>query len=177
MDTVEPMTLDVRDMLRNGGEPLPQILAAVGKLKPEQPLRLLATFEPLPLYAVLGRKGYGHSARHIGEGDWEVLFTPGAVSATPAAKLQSADANSAASTANGDWPSPKTHLDNRGLQPPEPLVRILDALEHLAPGEVLEAINERDPVFLYPELEARGAAIRTEKRDDGGMRLLIRHGA
>jgi uncharacterized protein (DUF2249 family) len=174
MDTAEPMTLDVRDALRNGGEPLPQILAAVGNLKPEQPLRLLATFEPLPLYAVLGRKGYGHSARHIGEGDWEVLFTPGAAEAPPA---KSQPGNEKPATADGTWPTPTTHLDNRGLQPPEPLVRILDALEHLGPGEVLEAINERDPVFLYPELEARGAAIRTEKRADGGMRLLIRHGA
>jgi uncharacterized protein (DUF2249 family) len=54
-------------------------------------------------------------------------------------------------------------------------MRILDSLEHLGPGEVLEAINERDPVFLYPELEARGAAIRVEKRDDG-VHLLIRRG-
>jgi uncharacterized protein (DUF2249 family) len=176
MDTVEPMTLDVREALRNGGEPLPQILAAVGQLKPEQPLRLLATFEPLPLYAVLGRKGYGHSARRIGEGDWEVLFTPGGAAA-PEAKPQRAGATPPAAAGGEHWPQPKTFLDNRGLQPPEPLVRILDALEHLGPGEVLEAINERDPVFLYPELEARGAAIRTEKRDDGGMRLLIRHGA
>ena len=75
--------------------------------------------------------------------------------------------------AAGDWPRPSRFLDNRGLQPPEPMMRILDALEHLAPGEVLEALNERDPVFLYPELQARGAVSRTEKRDDG-VRLLIR---
>jgi uncharacterized protein (DUF2249 family) len=172
MTTHEPFVLDVRDMLRRGGEPLPQILAAVNALQPGQPLRLFATFEPLPLYAVLARKGYEHSARHLGEGDWEVLFTPGA--AAPARPQRGAGRTDADT---GAWPAPKTFLDNRGLQPPEPLVRILDALEHLAAGEVLQAINERDPVFLYPELEARGAAIRTEKRADGGMRLLIRRGA
>lgn len=53
------------------------------------------------------------------------------------------------------------------------MVRILDALEHLGPGQVLEALNERDPVFLYPELQARGAAIHTEKVSEG-VRLLIR---
>jgi uncharacterized protein (DUF2249 family) len=174
MSVPQPLTLDVRDDLRNGGEPLPKILAAVGTLQPGQSLRLLATFEPLPLYAVLGRKGFSHVARHVGEGDWEVIFAPGAEPAGPAARPNHA-ASPVADAAG--WPAATVHLDNRGLQPPEPLVRILDALEHLAPGAVLEAINERDPVFLYPELEARGAAIRTEKRAEGGVRVLIRRGA
>ncbi|HET6655881.1 MAG TPA: DUF2249 domain-containing protein [Gammaproteobacteria bacterium] len=170
MNAVEPLTLDVREELRNGGEPLPRIMATLRDLKPDQPLRLLATFEPLPLYAVLARKGFGHDATHHGEGDWEVLFTPGAAPEAAASTARSPAANDADDDA---WPAPGSFLDNRDLGPPEPLVRILDALEHLGPGEVLQAINERDPVFLYPELEARGAAIRVEQRDDG-VYLLIR---
>ncbi|MBU6421210.1 MAG: DUF2249 domain-containing protein [Gammaproteobacteria bacterium] len=171
MASIEALTLDVREELRKGGEPLPLILGAVEVLKPGQSLRLLTTFEPLPLYAVLARKGFAHSARHLGEGDWEVLFTPGA--ANPQAKADQPK-SATAGTSTAGWPAPSARLDNRGLQPPEPLVRILDALEHLGPGEVLEAINERDPVFLYPELEARGAAIHTDKQADG-VHLLIRH--
>lgn len=171
MAAVEPYLLDVREELRSGGEPLARIMTAVNALAPGQSLRLLVTFEPLPLYAVLARKGFGHSARRLAEGDWEVLFTPGA--SPPAAKP---DKSKPSAAVTDDWPAASVHLDNRGLQPPEPLVRILDALEHLGPGEVLEAINERDPVFLYPELEARGAVIHVEKRDDG-VHLLIRRGA
>lgn len=165
---VEPLTVDVREELRLGGEPLPRILEAVKDLAPGQALRLLATFEPLPLYAVLGRKGLGHTAKRLGEGDWEVIFAPetGSV-AQPAAARASSDAPVAG------WPKPSTYLDNRGLEPPAPMVRILDALEHLHAGQVLEALNERDPVFLYPELQARGAAVHTEKVD-GGVRILIR---
>lgn len=170
MNTLESLLLDVRDELRHGGEPLPHILEAVGKLRPGQALRLLATFEPLPLYAVLARKGFGHSATRLSAGDWEVLFTPGA--AKPKAKTEKPKFTAAVTSTEG-WPAPCMHLDNRGLQPPEPLVRILDALEHLAPGAVLEAINERDPVFLYPELEARGALIHTDKQAEF-VRLLIR---
>ncbi len=166
---VEPLTLDVREELRRGGEPLSRILQAVMELGPGQALRLLATFEPLPLYAVLGSKGFGHSAKKLGEGDWEVTFTPEAVPVRQpgAAARTSSDASVA------DWPKPRTYLDNRGLEPPAPLVRILDALERLSAGEVLEALNERDPVFLYPELQARGAAIHTNKVS-GGVRILIR---
>jgi uncharacterized protein (DUF2249 family) len=165
---VEPLTLDVREDLRRGGEPLPRILQAVGKLSSGQSLRLLATFEPLPLYAVLGRKGFAHNAVRHGEGDWEVLFSPhDPPSAQPAAAANPSDASVVG------WPKPSTLLDNRGLLPPEPMVRILDALEHLGAGEVLEALNEREPVFLYPELQARGAAIHTKKTSEG-VRILIR---
>lgn len=168
---IEPLTVDVREELRRGGEPLPRILQAVKTLAPGQPLRLLATFEPLPLYAVLGRKGFGHSATRHGEGDWEVLFEPQATHASESSAKPVSPTASAASIS--DWPKPSAHLDNRGLLPPEPMVRILDALEHLGAGDVLEALNEREPVFLYPELQARGAAIHTEKTGEG-VRLLIR---
>lgn len=167
----EPLTVDVREELRRGGEPLPRILQAVKTLAPGQALRLLATFEPLPLYAVLGRKGFGHSATRHGEGDWEVLFEPQATRASESSGKPASPAPTVASIS--DWPKPSAHLDNRGLLPPEPMVRILDALEHLGAGDVLEALNEREPVFLYPELQARGAAIHTEKTSDG-VRLLIR---
>ena len=160
----EPFTLDVREELRRGGEPLPRILEAVGALAPGQALRLLVPFEPLPLYGLLGRKGFDHQAVRHGEADWEVLFSP---------QGQAAAGAPASPAVAEDWPRPSRFLDNRGLQPPEPMMRILDALEHLAPGEVLEVLNERDPVFLYPELQARGAVSRTEKGDEG-VRLVIR---
>jgi uncharacterized protein (DUF2249 family) len=49
-------------------------------------------------------------------------------------------------------------LDNRGLQPPEPMVRILEALQALPDGDKLEVMMDREPVLLYPELERRGFA-------------------
>ena len=167
----EPLTVDVREELRRGGEPFARIMQAVKSLAPGQTLRLLATFEPLPLYAVLGRQGFGHSATRHGEGDWEVLFEKQTTRAGESSGKRSPSTATAISIS--DWPQPSTHLDNRGLQPPEPMVRILDALEHLGPGDVLEALNEREPVFLYPELQARGAAIHTEKTGEG-VRVLIR---
>ncbi len=167
------LTLDVRPELRAGGEPFPQIMQAVASLEPGQAFRLLATFEPIPLYAVLGRKGFAHRAIHHGEEDWEILFT-----ADPQAAAAPRQPRPAAGSHTGDgsgWPAPKQSLDNRDLQPPEPMVRILFALERLAPGEVMEAWNDREPLLLYPELEARGAAIQVSQ-ESAGVRLLIRRG-
>jgi uncharacterized protein (DUF2249 family) len=47
-------------------------------------------------------------------------------------------------------------IDNRGLQPPEPMVRILDALTNLSDGDELVALMDREPLLLYPELQRRG---------------------
>src|SRR5690606_30324432 len=45
--------LDVREDLRSGREPFSRIMAAVATVPPGGTLRLRATFEPVPLYAVL----------------------------------------------------------------------------------------------------------------------------
>lgn len=69
-------TLDVRDILKAGGEPFSRIMQAVEALTPGQGLRLLATFKPVPLFTVMAQRGFGHAEREIGGGDWEVIFTP-----------------------------------------------------------------------------------------------------
>jgi hypothetical protein len=69
-------TLDVRDILKAGGEPFPQIMQAVEALAPGQGLRLFATFKPVPLFNVMAQRGFGHTEREIDGGDWEVIFTP-----------------------------------------------------------------------------------------------------
>ncbi|MDE2379949.1 DUF2249 domain-containing protein [Bradyrhizobium sp.] len=163
--TPEPYELDVRPILRSGGEPFSAIMQAVNDLDSGQPLRLLATFEPVPLYGVLGKKGFDHAARGIGGGDWEVLFTPRA--AASAAPAMPADPTA--------WPEPVRQLDNRDLDPPEPMVRTLAAVEELRPGEVLCALLCREPVFLLPELGKRGLAWSGGFEADGTTyRLLIR---
>jgi len=53
-------------------------------------------------------------------------------------------------------PEPILQLDNRDLDPPEPMVRILAAADQLGPGETLSALLRREPVFLFPQLEKRG---------------------
>lgn len=63
-------------------------------------------------------------------------------------------------------------LELRGLQPPEPIVRILTALER-EPGEPLCAILPHEPVPLYALLSERGFAWRGAPRPDGGYELWI----
>jgi uncharacterized protein (DUF2249 family) len=161
--------LDVRPILRAGGEPFEKILSTVNALKPGEGLRLLATFKPTPLLHVLGSKGFTHEAKEIGGGDWEVKFSPTGKPATNAAtpKAEAVD--------DSVWPEPVQHLDNRDLDPPEPMVRIMAATESLKPGQVLSAFLCREPIFLFPELAKRGHSWRGGFEPDGTTyKVLIR---
>jgi uncharacterized protein (DUF2249 family) len=63
-------------------------------------------------------------------------------------------------------------LDNRGLEPPQPMVRILEALAALGEGDELVALLDREPRLLYRELERRG--FQWEFNDAGeGPRIRI----
>jgi uncharacterized protein (DUF2249 family) len=174
--TQAPHELDVRPILRAGGEPFGAIMEAIKGLAAGQSFRLLATFEPVPLYGVLAKKGFGHAAREIGGGDWEVTFTPAA--AAPDSERSPPVQPTVQNASTPGWPEPSRHLDNRDLDPPEPMVRTLAAAEELRPGEVLCALLCREPVFLLPELGKRGHEWHGGFEADGTTyKLLVRKGA
>lgn len=66
--------LDVRDELRRGVEPFSKIMRTVDGLGPEESLELLVPFEPIPLYAVMERRGFSHRTQQTPNGDWRVEF-------------------------------------------------------------------------------------------------------
>jgi uncharacterized protein (DUF2249 family) len=60
-------------------------------------------------------------------------------------------------------------IDNRGLAPPEPMVRILSSLTKLSGGDELVVLMDRAPLMLFPELERRGFAWQFTAEGDGGV--------
>jgi tRNA 2-thiouridine synthesizing protein A len=64
-------------------------------------------------------------------------------------------------------------LDNRGLEPPQPMMRTLAALESLSKDETLTILNDRRPMFLYEQLEDLGFKQHTEPQDDGSFKIEI----
>jgi tRNA 2-thiouridine synthesizing protein A len=64
-------------------------------------------------------------------------------------------------------------IDVRGLEPPEPMVRVLEELKWLQPGQRLEVFHERRPMFLYPQLDDRGFSHETDEPEPGVVRIVI----
>jgi len=65
---------DVRDLIRDGIEPLPEILQRVGRLKPEEGMLVVAPFLPSPLIERLGAEGFASKVERGPGADWIVYF-------------------------------------------------------------------------------------------------------
>jgi uncharacterized protein (DUF2249 family) len=57
-------------------------------------------------------------------------------------------------------------LDARGLEPPQPMVLILEALDSLPPDGEIRARTDRNPVHLHTLLAERGYASHTQPCPD-----------
>lgn len=160
--------LDVRDDLRNGREPFSRIMAVVGSLKEHDVLHLRATFEPVPLFKALGKRGFEHSSVSHAADDWSVWFyhsdAPAGASAPAAAPVPD---NKPALAETEDL------LDVRGLEPPEPMTRTLEALEKMPDGHTLMHVNVRIPQFLLPILHERGYEYTVDDTDPEQVKVRI----
>ncbi|MBF0283738.1 MAG: DUF2249 domain-containing protein [Magnetococcales bacterium] len=151
--------LDVRPILQQGVDPFAAIQEALDQLPRGDGLALTAPFEPIPLHAALARRGFTHRARRQADGTWRVLYhpaprEPGAAVAPPSPAAEA--------------------LDLRGLPPPEPLLRALQAVVALPPGGVLTTLHDRPPHLLLPRLAERGLEVAQDEDPEGSVRLTIR---
>jgi hypothetical protein len=91
-DAPATTTLDVRPLLAAGEEPFSLIMSTAEAHGPGATLDLIAPFEPVPLYAKLGPKGWAHRVRAVDvDGATTVRFTATGVTAdrTPVELLAS----------------------------------------------------------------------------------------
>ena len=146
--------VDVREDLRNGREPFSRIMAALKDVPEGGALVLRAIFEPVPLYAVLAKRGFANHTERLAYDDWRVWFFPEPRRSDPSTVV----------------------LDVRALEPPEPMVRTLAALEGLPPGGTLVQVNVRVPQFLLPLLEERGYTYEIREEGPDLVRVFIRRG-
>lgn len=196
--------LDVREALRSGEEPFRTIMAAKREVPAGGALRLRAIFEPAPLYAVMAKQGFAHWTERLADDDWRVWFYPEPKADTEArpasdagpdgtagreASVRGGDAESgadrgheeadgAAGSAAGpddeDGDDDVVVLDVRSMEPPEPMVATLAALEDLPADKTLVQINVRVPRFLLPRLEERGWSWEVREQEGGPVRVFIR---
>jgi uncharacterized protein (DUF2249 family) len=160
--------LDVRPELREGREPFSRIMAARGEMADDGVLKLRAIFEPAPLYAVFAKQGFRHWTERLADDDWVVWFY------RPAEAGSERQAPEAASGPEALDPG-VVELDVRGLEPPEPMVRTLAALETLPRGHTLVQLNVKEPRFLLPQLTERGFTYEIRQQGPDLTRVFIRH--
>lgn len=73
--------------------------------------------------------------------------------------------------------SAQTHeilVDARGLEPPEPMEKVMQVLALLRPGQSIRMLLHREPFPLYAILAERGYRHETRMEADGSYVILIR---
>ena len=66
-----------------------------------------------------------------------------------------------------------TIVDARGLEPPEPFERAMEALAELQPGQQFTLLLDRMPHPLLRMLDRDGYRNEANIRDDGAVEILI----
>jgi len=155
-DPAAVVDFDVRADIAAGREPLPAIMRAAQTLPPGSVLHLRAPFRPTPLLQRLAQLGFASHARAFADDDWSTWFWR--ADAAPVAPRP---------TLMATTPSvPAGVLDLRLLPPPEPLLRILEAVEASdAPFDVLLPFYPEPLVALLEP--SRRRIVLVENRPDG----------
>lgn len=156
--------LDVRPLLERGEEPFGVITEAARETALGETLALRTTFDPIPLRDVLGKQGFETFTSGSGN-DWTTLFhrvreakgTRKSIPVTPAGAPVTAEVT----------------IDVSELVPPEPMMKILAALEELPDGGQLTVHHVRRPMHLYPRLDELGYAHETTEIAPDKVQLLI----
>lgn len=165
---LQEVTLDVRPIIEAGTDPFKIIMQAVRDLAENQTLHLLNSFEPVPLYSVLGGKGYDH-VRKREDGIWHIWFFK-----KKAHGMTESPTNPGPSVAGSDVGEKMIELDVRGLAPPEPMMRILETVGTMRETDILLVHHHREPMMLYEKLEERGFGAVTHRIDDQYYHVVIK---
>lgn len=159
-EPLDYLELDVRPVLAQDKDPLKEILTAIKKLEEGQGLKLINTFEPLPLIHLLADKGFSFRVEHpqpnlvltyfskAGSIAGETVAIPSTV---PAADNEQFDRQ-----LKRFDESRITFLDVRQLEMPKPMLAILEQTPNLVAGNALFVFHKKIPVYLLPELEKQG---------------------
>ncbi|MBS4219525.1 DUF2249 domain-containing protein [Bacillus sp. FJAT-49711] len=167
--------LDVRPHLRKKLEPFQLIMDTVKDLKIDDIFVLHATFKPTPLLGLLKVRGFVNKVEKIEKDHWIVTFVNKKnkhLLDLNESDLMEKTRQTSRRSVDG---SPKTHsLDNRGLEPPQPMMRTLAALDRSLPGDEVHIHNDRVPVFLIEELNSLGYPFEVEEQEDGSAKVKIK---
>ncbi len=163
------VTLDVRPIIDSGKDPFTDIMAKVKLLKDDDIFLLINSFEPIPLYSVLGKKHFDHKTIKKGD-EFNVYFfrddkLPNSGSNTVGARDN--ELNTEHELEN------VIEIDVRELEPPEPMLKVLETLSKVDERTVLVVHHHREPLMLYPKLEERGYKAICNKINENYFKVVI----
>lgn len=170
--------VDVRPVLAKGVDPLKLILKTSKALKTDECLKIINTFEPIPLISLLCKQGYKSWTERP---DKDTVYTwfvrDKGDQATPDIPVGDPGLLNTLQEfermVESFSPARIHTIDVRGLEMPLPMITILENLSKLKDGEALFVYHKKVPAYLLPELKERGFRYFIENSPDGKINMLI----
>ncbi len=159
-EPLDYLELDVRPVLAQDKDPLKEILACIKKLEEGQGLKLINTFEPLPLIHLLADKGFSFRVEHPEPNLVVTYFSKAGSTADETViipiTVPTADNDQFDRLLKRFEDHRVIFLDVRQLEMPKPMLAILEQTPNLVAGNALFVYHKKIPVYLLPELEKQG---------------------
>ena len=165
--------MDVRPILEGGTDPFDAIMSKLKTMDERETLKIINTFEPIPLLNILKKKGYVYVTERPEDG---VVHT----------YLEKAEGETGGESAADEktikldfeeiekkYSGKMNEVDVRHLEMPMPMVTILEEVEKIGDGRALFVHHKRLPQYLLPELEERGFSWVSKEIDDQNLKLII----
>lgn len=159
--------LDVRPIINQGLDPFLNIINTVNQLKEDEIFLLINSFEPIPLYTVLGKKSFDHWTEKVDDAFHVYFFRRKEDEISKSEELSEEKRIDDLNFEN------IIEIDVRELPLPEPMMKILETLPQIDDQTVLLVHHHREPMILYPKLEERGYKAIANKINDNYYKVLI----
>lgn len=165
--------LDVRPVLAENKDPLKLIMLKANELQSGQYLKIINTFEPLPLINLLSGKGFSahtqfisrdlvHTFFHRTEGGNIPPISTPAIEKTPLYNIE---------TLLKKYEGKLVEIDVTMFEMPKPMLTILEKLEQMKEDEALFVHHKKVPVYLLPHLREKGYEYVIQ--DEGGSKVTL----
>lgn len=167
----DTITLDVRPIIEAGEDPLSLITTHTKSLKKGAVLRIINTFEPTPLIALLAKQGFISYVERVSADEVVTYFQKKEdrppVPDVPENKTEGWDRIAEA------YKDRTRTVDVRHMEMPVPMMTILESLATLPDDAALHVYHKRIPVFLLPELKEKKFDYRIKELSGSEVHLLI----
>lgn len=169
--------LDVRKDLDTGKDPFNKIMDVLAQMPDKYTLKIINTFEPLPLIHLLQKKGYS-SYTVIKESNvvYTYLKYTGEKHMPPQednlSVLQKGNSEETDKLLK-QYKDKIKIIDVRNLEMPLPMTTILDALKALPSDTLLYVNHKKIPQYLLPEIQEQGYKWVINEVKEGDVQILI----
>ncbi|NUM50637.1 MAG: DUF2249 domain-containing protein [Flavobacteriales bacterium] len=166
--------LDVRPSLAKGTDPFNLIMQTLKEVPDDTALKIINTFEPIPLIKILNHKGYFSFVETINDIVYTYFIkTNQPVSDTTLKGIIKKVSTEEFETEKNKFLKKLKEIDVREMEMPMPMVSILSELEKLEKAEALFVHHKKIPQYLLPEIEDRNYTVLILEIEEGNVKLLI----